>query len=88
MLTLELSAGVSMNLTFPQWFKLMRSRAGVSQRAIADSLGVSVQTVGNWEGGRSVPALDPDQMLRLCSLLGVSLDSLAKGFRGEAEVND
>ena len=75
-------------LSFAEWFKLARSRASVSQRAIAESLGVSVQTVGNWEGGRSVPSLDPDQMLRLCTALGVSLDVLAKAFRGEVEITD
>ena len=75
-------------LSFAEWFKLSRGRAGVSQRAIADSLGVSVQTVGNWEGGRSVPSLDPDQMLRLCTALGVSLDVLARAFRGEIETTD
>lgn len=75
-------------LSFAEWFKLARSRAGVSQRAIAGSLGVSVQTVGNWEGGRAVPSLDPDKMLRLCSILGVSLDVLAKAFRGEVETTD
>jgi putative transcriptional regulator len=75
-------------LSFVEWFKLARSRAGVSQRAIAESLGVSVQTVGNWEGGRSVPSLDPDQMLKLCTALGVSLDVLAKAFRGEVETTD
>ena len=75
-------------LSFAEWFKLARSRAGVSQRVIADSLGVSVQTVGNWEGGRSVPSLDPDQILKLCTALGVSLDVLAKAFRGEVETTD
>ena len=75
-------------LSFQQWFKLARSRAGVSQRSIAESLGLSVQTVGNWEGGRSVPSLDPDQMLRLCGVLGVSLDVLARGFRGEVQIDE
>ena len=75
-------------LVFKDWFKLARSRAGVSQKAIADELGLSVQTVGNWEGGRSIPSLDPDQTLKLCTLLGVSLETLAKGFRGEVEVTD
>jgi len=84
---LSLSRSVStVKIGFPQWFKLMRAQSGVSQRAIAEALGVSTQTVGNWEGGRSVPSLDPDQMLKLCSLLGVSLDALAKGFRGESEL--
>ncbi len=75
-------------LTFQQWFKLQRGIAGVSQAQLAENLGVKTQTVGNWEGGRSVPSLDPDQMLRLCSQLGVTLETLAKAFRGEIEVND
>lgn len=87
MLTLDLRVN-SMQLTFPQWFKLVRQRAGVSQRAIADALGVSVQTVGNWEGERSVPTLNPEQMEKLCALLGVSLETLARGYRGEVQIED
>lgn len=77
----------SMQLTFAQWFKLARDTAGVSQKKIADSLGLTVQTVGNWEGGRSAPSLNPDQMFKLCALLGVSLEDMAIAFRGEMEVN-
>jgi len=78
----------AMKLSFPQWLKLMRDRANLSQREIAEALDVKVQTVGNWEGGRSVPKLTPDQTYRLCELLGVSLASLANGFQGEAELGD
>ncbi len=75
-------------LTFQQWLKLQRGIAGVSQAQIAENLGVKPQTVGNWEGGRSVPSLDPDQMWKLCDQLGVTLETLAKAFRGEISVDE
>lgn len=82
------SRDTAMKLTFHQWLRLMRDHAGLSQRQIADALDVKVQTVGNWEGGRSVPKLTPDQTFQLCTLLGVSIEAMAKAFRGEVEIND
>lgn len=81
-----LSPGVPVKLTFGQWLKIARNQAGVSQRSLAETLGVKTQTVGNWEGGRATPSLDPEQTQALCSALGVPLDVLAKAFRGEIEV--
>ena len=78
--------GKMMRLTFQQWFRLVRDRAGVSQKQIANELGLSVQTVGNWEGGRSNPSLDPVQTQKLCQMLGVTLNELATAFAGEMEV--
>lgn len=77
-----------MRLSFAQWFKLKREAADLSQADVAARLGVKPQTISNWEKERSTPSLDPDQMLALCSLLEVDLNSMAKAFRGELEVND
>jgi len=75
-------------LTFGQWLKLARSRAGISQRAIADALGVSVQTVGNWEGDRTLPVLDPGKMHKLCLMLEVDLAVMARAIAGEITVQE
>lgn len=75
-------------LSFGQWFKLARQRAGVSQRAIADALDVSVQTVGNWEGDRTLPQLDPGRTHQLCQLLQVDLVVMARAIAGEVTVQE
>ena len=77
-----------MKITFSQWLKIARENAGLSQKQLADELGVKVQTIGNWEGGRANPKLDLDQTSKFCSLLEVTLDVAAKAFRGEIETND
>lgn len=76
----------TMKLPFPQWFKLRRSMANLTQAQIAKALGVKPTTISNWEKGVSIPSLNPDQTNILCSLLKVELDELAKGFRGEFEI--
>jgi transcriptional regulator with XRE-family HTH domain len=86
-----LTAGVqvvAMKLSFSQWLKLRRDIAGVTQSQIAQELKVRPQTISNWEKGVSNPSLDPDQTLRLCLLLKITLEDLAKGFRGEITLND
>lgn len=75
-------------LTFGQWLKLARQRAGVSQRRIADALDVSVQTVGNWEGDRTLPQLDPSKTHQLCQLLEVDLVVMARAIAGEITVQE
>jgi putative transcriptional regulator len=77
-----------LKVSFGQWLKLMRDRLDVPQAKIAESLGVKSQTVSNWENGKSIPSLTPEQTRQLCDLLKVSLDTLAKAFRGEIEIND
>jgi transcriptional regulator with XRE-family HTH domain len=39
-------------MTTPQKIKRIRRRAGLTQKQLADQLGVTVQAVKNWEGGR------------------------------------
>ena len=53
---------------------LLRRRAGLSQEALAERVGVTRQTVAKWENGESVPdVLHAD---RLAELFEVSLDEL------------
>lgn len=67
-------------LMFPDWLKVRCSMANVTQKKIADSLGVTRQTVSNWEIGTTLPTLNPEQTKKLCSILNVSFDELAEAF--------
>ncbi|GET37611.1 helix-turn-helix transcriptional regulator [Microseira wollei] len=49
--------------------KQRRELLNVTQRQIALELGVTVTTVQNWEAGRYIPKLSPNQMKALCELL-------------------
>ncbi|MDY6784735.1 MAG: helix-turn-helix transcriptional regulator [Cyanobacteriota bacterium] len=55
----------------------LRHRAGLTQRQVAESLGITVQTVSNWENGFRNPKLTPKEALSLCKILQCSLEELA-----------
>jgi len=57
--------------------KQARSDAELSQEAAAEKVGVSRQTMSNWETGKSYP--DIASVIALSDAYGVSLDSLMKG---------
>lgn len=50
---------------------------GMSQAALAQSLGISRQSVAKWEAGKSRPELE--KMMRLCSLFNCTMDELVYG---------
>ena len=52
----------------------LRGRCGYSQQQVADAVGVSRQTIANWEANQGAPALD--RAARLAGLYRVSLDDL------------
>lgn len=54
-----------------------RQKKGLTQEQVAQVVGVSRQTVSNWETGKSLP--DVISVIRLSDLYGVSLDQLLKG---------
>ena len=64
--------------------KLMRYRkkAGLTQEALAEALGVSRQAVGKWESGATYP--ETEKLPLLADVLGCSLDALLRGD-GEEE---
>lgn len=59
-----------------QKLKEARSRACLSQMEVAGKVGVSRQTVSNWENSRSYP--DIGSLLKLSDLYGLSLDEMLK----------
>ena len=60
--------------SFGQRLKALRKEAGVSQSFVADHIGVSVQSVSNWECDNTMP--DISQIVPLATLLSVSTDYL------------
>ena len=54
--------------------KQARSEKGFSQEVMAEKIGVSRQTLSNWETGKSYP--DITNVIALSDVYGVTLDSL------------
>jgi transcriptional regulator with XRE-family HTH domain len=52
----------------------LREGAGLSQPGLADRAGIPVDSIQNWEQGRTRPRLDA--LLKLARALDVSLDTL------------
>lgn len=56
--------------------KNARTKSGLMQEKVAEEIGVSRQSVSNWENGRSYP--DIVSVIKLSDLYSVSLDELLK----------
>jgi DNA-binding XRE family transcriptional regulator len=54
----------------------LRKRLNLTQRQVAQAVGVTDQTVSNWEQGIYTPRLTPSQTLALCQTLQCSLEEL------------
>jgi transcriptional regulator with XRE-family HTH domain len=61
-------------------FVSLRESLGLTQRQIADAVGVTDQTVSNWERGVYEPRLSLRQVVLLCGVTGQSLEQLADLF--------
>lgn len=59
-----------------QKLQQLRKQRGLTQRQIAEALGVTDQTVSNWEAGRFEPKLTIRQTQALCQILECSLQDL------------
>ncbi|MBD2341809.1 helix-turn-helix transcriptional regulator [Calothrix sp. FACHB-156] len=57
--------------------KQLRKRAELRILDVAYRLNVAESTVRNWETGRTLPTLNPCEMLTLCQMYKVSLEELA-----------
>ena len=58
----------------------LRRENGLTQRAVAESLGVSFQTVSKWERGTCFP--DITLLPALADLFGTSMDSILRAVQG------
>ena len=63
--------------------KTARTDASLSQEELAKKIGVSRQTISNWENCRSYP--DIGSLIKLSDLYGISLDAMLKADRGIPE---
>lgn len=61
--------------SLPGKLRTLRRKQGLSQQDVAERLGITRQTVSNWEAGQGSPALD--RAVQLAALYRVSLDELA-----------
>lgn len=58
----------------------LRTLRHITQKQLADALGVTEDTVANWERGRAVPKLTVRQFKTLLSILEIGPDQLPDDF--------
>ena len=54
----------------------LRTAAGMTQKALADQLGVTVPTVSKWELGQRTPELE--KVFRMTLIFGVSIEEIVQ----------
>ncbi|WP_309143876.1 helix-turn-helix transcriptional regulator [Oscillatoria sp. HE19RPO] len=68
-------------------FMKLRERVGLTQRELAQYMGVTVTTISAWENGRHEPKLTIQQMKRLMEILDCSLEDLAEAVQNANRKN-
>ena len=63
----------------------LRKKAGLSQAALGQAVGVSNKAVSKWESGRAMPGVDV--IRRLSDVLGVSIDELLEQPEAEKQIS-
>ena len=63
-------------MTLGEKIRTLRKKAGLSQEALAEKLGVSRQAVSKWETGTADPSTS--NLLALAKLFGVSAEELLR----------
>ncbi|HAX75026.1 MAG TPA: XRE family transcriptional regulator [Cyanobacteria bacterium UBA11372] len=58
----------------------LRKLRHLTQKELADALGVTENTVANWERGRAIPKLTPSQFKTLVQMLQIDLEDLPDDF--------
>ncbi|MCH5151587.1 MAG: helix-turn-helix transcriptional regulator [Clostridiales bacterium] len=62
-----------------QFIKAIRKEKNLTQREVAERLGISEKTISKWETGNGLPEVS--LMLPLCELLEISVNELLSGER-------
>ncbi len=57
-----------------------RKQLNLTQKQVADALGITSRTVQSWELGETVPRLTLDKTLLLCQVLHCTLEDLVACF--------
>lgn len=65
---------LSANQTIQANIKNIRINWQITQKQFADAIGVSVNTVGNWERGLAVPKLQ--EFIKICKRFDVTADEM------------
>lgn len=61
----------------------MRKEKGITQKQLADQLGISDKTISKWECGNGMPEIS--MMIPLCNVLGMNVNELLSGEKLPAE---
>jgi transcriptional regulator with XRE-family HTH domain len=61
-------------------FAMLRRRANVTQRKLAEALDMRQGTISDWERGVSIPHLPPSKYKLMMEVLKCSLDELIDAF--------
>lgn len=64
-------------LKIGQYIRILRKKAGMTQKELAEKLSVSFQAVSKWENGDALP--DTGILLELCDILNTTADKLLNG---------
>jgi transcriptional regulator with XRE-family HTH domain len=64
----------------------LRTLRHLTQKELADALGVTENTVANWERGRAIPKLTPSQFKTLVKMLQIGLEDLPDDFGPQSEM--
>ena len=66
-----------------QYISKLRKEKGLTQQDLAEKIGVSNRTIGNWENGRNMP--DLSLFNPLCEILGITVNDLMSGEKVKEE---
>lgn len=75
-----------MSRSFESPIVRFRTLRGLTQKDLADALGVNEQTVSNWEVGRTEPKLSPRQYKTLLRVLQITPEQLPDNFGPQEDI--
>lgn len=75
-----------MSSSFESPIVKFRNIRGITQKALADALNVTVHTVSNWEVGRTEPKLSPSQYKTLLRILHITPEQLPDNFGPQEDI--